>query len=93
MPRKHFLATYAVIDGEHTSVGRLLISACSGEVAWTFGESLAHDAECWDDCSEEHPWSYFDGSTASQLSEMHEVSEEEFAIAKNAVGLSAYEAK
>jgi hypothetical protein len=85
---KHYLATYAVVDGEHEHVGKLLITAATNERAWSFADCLAHGIECREgNCGGEHPWSYHDGSTLSQLKCVRELSEEEFTVARDVIGL------
>jgi len=94
MSVRRYLATYTVIDGEHEHNGHLLIVASSAEEAWSFGHVLTHDFGRWDDeIDDEHPWSYGDGSTASRLSVVHEVSEEQFAFAKEVMNLMVCEAE
>lgn len=89
---KHFLAAYSVIDGEHTHVGRLLITARDSEEAWSFANSLAHDTDCCDGCNVEHPWSYIDGTTASTLSDLREISVQDFKASTDVIGLLTYDA-
>ena len=72
---------------------RLPISARTSEKAWTLGDLLAHDTDCWHGCSDEHPWSHADGSTASKLSEVRELSEVELTVAKDVIGLQSFEAE
>jgi hypothetical protein len=94
MSREHFLATYTVTDGEHEHNGHLLIIASGEEKAWSFARSLTHDFGRWDDETDDHhPWSYGDGATASQLSVVREVSEEQFTFAKDIMGLMVCDAE
>ena len=85
---EHYLATYAVIDGEHEHNEHLLIIASSEEKAQSFAYLLAHDFGLWhDETDDQHPWSYGDGATASKLRVVRPVSEEQFAFAKDVMGL------
>jgi len=94
MALKHYIATYTVIDGEHEHSGHLLIIASSKEEASSFAVSLAHDFGRWDDeTDDQHPWSYGDGGTASKLSVVREVSEEQFTFANEVMGLMVCEAE
>lgn len=93
MALRHYIATYTVIDGEHEHSGHLLIVASSEEEAWSCAHSLTHDFAFWDDKSDDlHPWSYGDGSTASKLSGVREVSEEQFTVFREVMGLLVCEA-
>ncbi len=93
MPLKNYLAIYTVIDGEHAYLGRLLITAHNDEEALGFADWLTHDADCWDhDCGDQHPWSYNDGTTASTLDSVREISEEQYKTIKDVVGLPMYDA-
>lgn len=88
MSFKNYLATYVVIDGVHEHRGHLLIIASNEEEAWSLAHSLTHDFSHWeDDSDDQHPWSYGDGSTASKLSVVREVSEEQFDFVKETMGL------
>lgn len=94
MSPNRYLATYTVIDGEHQHNGHLLIIASSEEEAWSFAHSLTHDFGRWDnETDDQHPWSYGDGTTASKLSVVREVSEEQFTFAKEVMGLMVCEAE
>ncbi len=94
MSTKHYLATYTVIDGEHEHNGHLLIIASSEGEAWSFAHTLTHDFGRWDDeIDEQHPWSYGDGTTASMLSVVCEVGEEQFTFAKEVMGLMVFAAQ
>ncbi len=93
MSLKHYLATYTVIDGEHEHLGHLLIRARDAREAPSLADSLTHDTDCWDDeGSEEHPWSYGDGTTTSQLRVVHEVNKEQFRFVKNVMAPLVYKA-
>ncbi len=93
MPLKHYVAKYIIIDGDHEHVGWLLIKAANDEQAWSFADSLNHDADCRnDEGSDKHPWSYGDGATASKLRLVREVTEEQFEVVGDAMGLMMYDA-
>lgn len=93
MPLKNYLAIYTVIDGEHAYVGRLLIAADNDKEALRFANWLTHDTDCWDeDCADQHPWSYNDGTTASRLDSVREISEEQFKAINDVLGLLRYDA-
>jgi hypothetical protein len=90
---KYYLATYIVIDGGHEHSGHLLIIALSEEEARSFADSLTHDYDSSNGCDYEHPWSYGDGTTASKLSIVREVSAEQFTFVKEAMASLVYDAK
>ncbi len=88
MSFKNYLATYVVIDGVHQHSGHLLIIASNEEEARSLAHSLTHDfGHCEDDSDDQHPWSYGDGSTASKLSAVREVSEDQVKFVKEIMGL------
>jgi len=91
MSPKHYLATYTVIDGQHEHSGHLLIIARSEEEAWSFANSLTHDCDWGDGCDIKHPWSYGDGTTASKLSVVREVSPEQFNFVKEVMSSLVYD--
>ena len=93
MSPKYYLATYIVIDGNHEHSGHLLIIAFNEEEARSFADSLTHDYDSGDGCDYEHPWSYGDGTTASKLSVVHEVSAEQFNFVKEAMASLVYDTK
>ncbi len=94
MSPRHYLARYTVIDGEHEHNGHLLIIASSEEDAWSFAHSLTHEFGGLDDeIDDRHPWSYGDGATASKLSVVREISEEQFMFAEDVMGLMVCESE
>ena len=93
MSPKYYLATYIVIDGKHEHSGHLLIIAFSDEEARSFADSLTHDYDSGDGCDYENPWSYGDGTTASKLSVVREVSAEQFNFVKEAMASLVYDTK
>jgi|ERR1035438_8943872 hypothetical protein len=91
MSLNRYLATYTLIDGVHEHSAHLLISASSAEEARSCADSLTHEFNHWNDGEDEqHPWSYGDGSTASKLRVVREVSEEQFTFAKEVLSLLVY---
>ncbi len=94
MSPRHYIARYTVIDGEHEHNGHLLIIASSEEDAWSFAHSLTHEFGSLDDeIDDRHPWSYGDGATASKLSVVREISEEQFMFAEDVMGLMVCESE
>jgi hypothetical protein len=93
MSPKYYLATYIVIDGNHEHSGHLLIIAFNEEEARSFAGSLTHDYDSGDGCDYKHPWSYGDGTTASKLSVVREVSAEQFNFVKEAMASLVYDTK
>ena len=91
MPSKYYLATYTIIDGEHEHIDHLLIIATSNKQAWSFADSLAHDCSWDDEGDDQHPLSYGDGTTASKLRGVREVSEEQFTFLEGVMSLLVYE--
>jgi hypothetical protein len=88
---KHYLATYTIIDGEHEHSDYLLIIAHSEEEARSFAQWLTHDCS-WDgECDDGHPFSYGDGTTASKLRALREVSLEQFIFVEEAIGSLVYD--
>ena len=93
MSSKYYLATYIVIDGKHEHSDHLLIIARGEEEARSYADSLTHDYDSGNGCDYEHPFSYGDGTTASKLSVVREVSAEQFNFVKEAMASLVYDAK
>ena len=88
---KHYLATYTIIDGEHEHSDYLLIIAHGEEEARSFAHWLTHDCS-WDgECDDRQPLSYGDGTTASKLRALREVSPEQFTFVEEAMGSLVYD--
>ncbi len=91
MSLRHYVAKYIVIDGDHEHVAWLLVKAATDEEAWSFADSLNHDTGCRnDEGSDRHPWSFGDGATASNVRLVREVTEEQFEVVADTMGLMTY---
>ncbi len=88
---KRYIAEYTVIDGLHEHINWLLITADNDDDARSMANSLNHDADASNgEGSHQHPWSFGDGSTSSKLKLVREITDDQFSVIRDVMGLMIY---
>jgi hypothetical protein len=89
---KRYIAEYTVIDGMHKHINWLLITADNDNDARSMADSLSHDPDAAsDEGSHQHPWSFGDGSTASRLKLVRKITDAQFSVIRDVMGLMIYQ--
>lgn len=73
-----YVAKFTLYEGEHTHSGAFLLHAASHDEAYALAKTQEHEAESPEDNDAELTyWDYGDGTTASRLNGVVEITEEE----------------
>jgi hypothetical protein len=77
---KTYIAKFSIIDGEHEHHSEFLLKARSHDEAFKIAKSQEHEPTILEDDVEPTYWDYGDGTTASRLKSVVEITEAEAGI-------------